>query len=296
MKPSTPSQTAERVALTRAIESLLPDKRRICSDHLARHFLTGRMHRAYRVWVLRRLFCWMSDRRLPGVMGAVLVRTRFMDDYLLEQAASGIPQVVNLGAGYDTRAFRFNTRLKQATIFEIDHPATQERKRALARRFADPLPDNVIFVPVRFNTDDLKNRLIAAGFQPDRKTAFIWEGVTYYITPRAVDTTLAFVARHSPAGSSIVFDFLPASVADRTSSATEARRMHALFDRLGEGITFGVSPERMPAFLSERGLETAGIFSCRRLYGKYLAEGRRKVTVSKLFSIAHAAVPEKRRA
>ncbi len=112
----------------------------------------------------------MSDQRFPGVMGAVLLRTRFIDEYLLEQVKSGTQQVANLGAGYDTRPMRFPSILKKAVIFEVDHPATQDRKLARIETFSTDLSNKLAFVPVHFNRDDLKDRLVFAGFRFPRES------------------------------------------------------------------------------------------------------------------------------
>jgi methyltransferase (TIGR00027 family) len=290
MTLAAPSQTAERVALARAIEALLPEDRRICYDPYARHFLTGRMRRIYHFRPLRKWFCLLSDRRLPGVMGSVLLRTRFMDYYLLERVSSGVKQVVNLGAGYDTRALRFKAQLEAAAVFEVDHPATQERKTATLKGVPKGLPGNLVFIPLRFNREHLRERLVQAGWRPGERTVFIWEGVTYYLAPAAVDRILAFVTDSSAPGSSIVFDFFPPSVADGTSTLKEGKSMQALFTRLGEGLTFGVPPGRMPAFLAQRGFNRVTVFSSRELKLRFAAKQNRPRKVSELFSVVHATV------
>ena len=221
-------------------------------------------------------------------MGAVLLRTRFIDEYLLDQIKSGTRQVVNLGAGYDTRSIRFLSILHTTKIFEVDHPATQDRKRAWLKKFSPKLPDKLVFVPVRFNQDNLEERLVAAGFRTDHKTTFILEGVSYYISPEAIDKTLHFVSTNSVSGSSIVFDFFPPSVADGSCDLTEAKIMRARFKKFGEGITFGVFPDRMGSFLSQRGFSHSRIYTSSEMRKMYLAENRRDMKVSSIFSMAFA--------
>ena len=162
----------------------------------------------------------------------------------------GIDQLVILGAGYDTRAFRIEALARGVKVFEVDHPATQERKMALTKMAVGALPAHVAYVPFRFNSEDLVEKLNSTGYRKDARTVFIWEGVTYYISPRAVDHTLRFVVEGSGAGSSIVFDYFPPSVADGTCHLKEARTMRAFFARFGEGIIFGIEAEAIEAFLS----------------------------------------------
>lgn len=295
MHAYVPSQTAERVALARAIESLLPQQHSICSDPYAHYFLEGLMKSIFQAWLLRVGFCLVSDFCFPGVMAAVLLRTRFMDDYLGRQIALGAEQVVNLGAGYDTRALRFQSGLQTVAFFEVDHPATQARKTATLKRMLGRLPANLVFVPVHFNHDNLMDRLAAAGYRPEKRTVFIWEGVTYYISPEAVDQTFALVSRFSGPGSVITFDFVPPAVIDGTSGFTEARSMHALFRYFGEELTFGVAPDRLAAFLAARGFTEIRIFSSSQLKETYLTGNPRRLIVSDIFSVACATsrrIPE----
>jgi methyltransferase (TIGR00027 family) len=58
----------------------------------------------------------------------IAVRTRFAEDALAAAVERGVRQVVVLGAGLDTYAYR-NTLRDRLRIFEVDHPATQAWKR-----------------------------------------------------------------------------------------------------------------------------------------------------------------------
>lgn len=290
MRRDEPSRTALRVALARAIETLLPEKRRLCADPYAKYFLDEPAKHIYASWLRRRLFHFRSDYFMPGVIGSVMVRTQFVDDYLKTTMAVGIEQLVILGAGYDTRAFRINALAKGVKVFEVDHPATQERKKAITKTAVGELPAHVAYVPFRFNSEDLIEKLDAVGYRKNASTLFIWEGVTYYISPQAVDDTLRCVVEGSGAGSSIVFDYFPPSVADGTCHLKEARTMRAFFARFGEGILFGIEPEIIEAFLSDRGFDQIHNFTCQDFKKIYLGANKRKRKLSELFFIVHATV------
>ncbi len=293
MQNQEPSQTALRVALSRAIESRYPETRRICWDPFAQYFLCGQTRKIYDSWLRRKLFCLRSEKMAPGVIGSVMVRTRFIDDYLAVCIAAGIKQLVILGAGYDTRALRFEALKKEVTVFEVDHPATQQRKTAvLQNRFGD-LPEHVVFVAVRFNSESLADKLLTAGYQTDVQTLFIWEGVTYYITVQAVDDTLTFVTDYSGCGSSIVFDYFPPSVADGTCHLKEARALRSLFGKLGEGLTFGIAPESIETYLAAKGFGQIRNYTHQDLQEKYFKKSKKHRRLSKLFAIAHATVLSK---
>ena len=288
MHPNKPSQTAARVALARAIEARLPAKRRICSDHYAGYFLEGSMKRIYDSWLRRKLYAINGDRRMPGVIAAVMARTRFIDDLLCQKIKAGINQVVIFGAGYDTRAFRFQDQLKNITVFEIDHPATQQRKTTVIQSIIGSQPSNVTYVPIRFNRQDLGQKLSAAGYRETTSALFIWEGVTYYLSSKAVEDTLRFVAGHSLAGSSIVFDYFPPSVADGTCHLKEVVAMRRQFAQFGETFSFGIEPAKIHTFLSTRGFGCIRNLTPAEIKKRYATAGYRRRKISAVFHFVSA--------
>jgi len=166
MVPNAPSQTAEAVCLMRATEQRRAPEERILDDPYAKLFL-GRLSRAA-------LASWDASGRLgefaarvsPGMAAYVLTRHRFIDDCLLRALAAGVGQLVLLGAGYDSRAYRFAAALKGRPVFEVDFPATSQRKaRVLARRAASLPSVDVRRIEIDFETDSLQDRLRQAGFR-----------------------------------------------------------------------------------------------------------------------------------
>jgi methyltransferase (TIGR00027 family) len=122
------------------------------------------------------------------------VRTVAIDRALREAAA---PQVVILGAGLDGRAWRMQ-ELREAVVFEVDHPDTQRDKVARVASLAR-IAREVRFVPVDFTRDGLDDKLAAAGHDPALPTTWIWEGVVMYLTRAQAESTLRVVARRSVA-------------------------------------------------------------------------------------------------
>lgn len=154
-----------------------------------------------------------DDAPPPGVRGRLsyeflrataehmAVRTVLIDDAIRAAATS---QVVLLGAGLDARAWRL-AALSATTLFEVDHPASQADKR---RRVAglEPMAEPR-YVAVDLATSPLAPALEAAGFDPTMPTTWVWEGVVMYLTPAAVESTVAQVATLSPPGSRLVVNY-----------------------------------------------------------------------------------------
>jgi len=222
MKKGQASRTAEGVAALRAVESLKPEDERVCYDPLAQHFLGAKYRLFGRSRFLTRLALWNAERRSPGVFGCLVGRTRYIDDCLKACIDDKIEQLVILGAGYDTRAYRFGELKEKVKVFEVDHPATQEVKIEKVSRMLGSLPGNVVYVPIDFEKERLDKKLFESGYDRSLKTLFIWEGVTMYLTAESVDRTLAFIAGYSGKGSRVVFDYLFESAIDGTSGTVLA--------------------------------------------------------------------------
>lgn len=163
----------------------------------------------------------------------IALRTRFAEDALAAAVGRGVSQLVVLGAGLDTFAYRspWGHRLH---IFEVDHPATQEWKRARLAESGIVAPDWLTFAPVHFEQESLADGLAAAGFQPAQQTFFTWLGVVPYLTEAAVWSTLGFIAG-MPGGAHVVFDYAdpPNSLSPKMRAFYEqgAERVEALGEK-----------------------------------------------------------------
>jgi methyltransferase (TIGR00027 family) len=247
MKQNQSSQSALGIALFRAIESQKPETRRICYDPYARAFLPTVSYLLVKLIIDSGLY----ERMGPGAVGFIVLRERYIDDYLKAGLAEGLDQVVLLGAGFDTRAYRI-PGIDQTHVFEIDYPATQEAKRKGLKKVIDPLPGYVTFLPMDFNTQSLGEGLQNSGYNEQAKTLFIWQGVTYFLEAKGVDSTLKFIANHSGPGSSVIFDYMYSEIfQDPNNSYGKTLKRAAKMS--GEEYMFGIDRGQVEAFLTQRG-------------------------------------------
>ena len=150
MREGHASRTAEQNALFRALESARTARERICDDPLARHFLTWPLTMVARIAAVpgaAQLVSRFIDRRWPGVRSSVVARTRLIDDAIATALEEDIEQLVILGAGFDSRAYRMPGP-PAIDVFEVDHPDTQAAKQVVLRRVFSALPKHVRFVPI----------------------------------------------------------------------------------------------------------------------------------------------------
>ncbi len=211
------------------------------------------------LWVKHKLSGdYFAYPRLPPPDGAetmadlVIART-FYFDRILERVLPRVEQFVVLGAGYDTRA---HGPLVPGGVacFEVDHPRVQSLKRSKLSEAGIGTP-GVTFVPVDFSREDAFEKLVAAGYDPGRKTAFLWEGVTLYLSEDDVRKTLRGAREHAAPGSVVVADVY----ADRFVRLARGKAVQKTLDYTDEGIAFaldfGADWERtLRDFLESEGL------------------------------------------
>jgi len=247
MKQNQSSQSAAGVAFFRACEAQRPETERICYDPYARAFVSGFLLSLNKLVNLPALY----EKLSPGATSFIFVRERYIDDILKASLSEGLAQVVILGAGFDTRAYRI-AGIEKTHVFEIDFPATQATKLKGFKKLIDPLPAYVTFLPVDFNTQTLEERLLASDYDEHAKTLFIWQGVTYFLTTEGFESTLAFIAKHSGPGSTVVFDYFYNEVLhDPTRKDIQAMRRTA--QKFGEDYLVGIDRGQVEPFLTQRG-------------------------------------------
>ena len=244
MQPGQPSRTALGAAAHRAVHQVM-ERGQIFADPLAMRILGADADAA-----VRDAKNDSSRRRLRLF---IAVRTRFAEDALAAAMTRGVRQLVVLGAGLDTYAYRA-PRGENLHIFEVDHPATQAWKRQRLAEAAIPVPRSLTFAPVDFERETLADGLAAAGFHRAHQTFFTWLGVVPYLTERAVFSTLDFIASLA-GGAHVVFDYSnpPASGPNQDEHAAVGRALAARVASLGEAFRSHFETDALHAKLTALG-------------------------------------------
>ena len=140
-----------------------------------------------------------SRRRWLGVALSIIIRTRFLDDLLDSAAAAGVRQVVLLGAGMDSRAFRMDWP-EGTRLFEVDTAEPLGFKASVLREERAVPRCERITVPVDLR-DDWPAALADAGHDRTQPTAWIAEGLLIYLPEEAVERLVEQIGEQSAPGS-----------------------------------------------------------------------------------------------
>lgn len=149
--------------------------------------------------------------------GQVAVRTRFLDQALLDAGRRGTSQVVLLASGMDSRAFRLDWPAG-TTVYEADQPDVLAFKSTVLHIQQAHPSCRRVEVPVDLETD-WRTALISSGFQPEKPTAWLAEGILYALAPQAADLFLDRITACSAPGSTFALDHSEDSVLLRSARA-----------------------------------------------------------------------------
>ena len=245
------AQTGPGAMVLVAMEQYFPEAERIVTDNLALPILPFgyrievRLFGPIKNWVIKK-----SEQKVPGLWGGIMSRKRYIDDIVSEAAEGPIEAVVNLGAGFDTRAFRLQA-LADVPVWEVDQPQNIDAKRSRLEKLFEPVPAHVTLVPIDFDHEDLATVMASHGYEPDRRTMFVWEGVTQYVTEAGIRATFDFLAR-APAGSRMVFTYTPKDFIDGENfyGLEYLYKQMLVKDKIW---LFGIDPEKVDDFIGEFG-------------------------------------------
>ncbi len=285
-----PAETAIATAFVRALATRDEREEIRGPDYVAEIFLPEDAKRpltdpAARAWVLR-------HKLTPGTYEFMIARTAFFDRIVAEALHDNVAQVVFLGAGYDSRPYRFMHLIQDTRIFELDTRPTQQRKKQILHQAGIPLPEQLTFVPIDFDDDDLKDTLVKAGFTPHQRTVYVWEGVTYYLSAEVVDGTLRFIRENSLPRSPLAFDYASLSRQALNDGSVQKLRNAMRSEYASEPTRFGIREGELEGFLAQRGYEIIEHLAPAEMERKYLArrDGSSAGKVLSLLCLVHAAL------
>jgi methyltransferase (TIGR00027 family) len=284
-----PSQTAMGAAIARAV-AVIDEREEIRGhDYLAEIFLPENIKASLKEPAMMKE---MMASRMPGMYEYISARTAYFDHIVEQALQENFSQIVFLGAGYDTRPYRFKDQIKDTRIFELDIHTTQQHKMKLLRQNNISIPGQLTFVSINFNTETLEDVLFKVGYNKDQKNLFIWEGVTYYLSPKAIDDTLYFIKSSSSVGSTVCFDY-----GARWPEMLEAYGVKKLMETMstdysGEATGFGIERGKIESFLADRGYKIIEHLTADDMERKFLTlrDGSLSGKVVGHFCFAHASV------
>jgi len=269
VNPGEVSKSAESVCVFRAIAAQHPDPKLRNPDHLAGRLCEGPTPIPRTYDAARSHIDSNGDSYLPYFY--VNARTHYIDAALERAARAGITQVVVLGAGFDSRAYRFRESHPGIRFFEVDLPDTIEAKKKRLAGIFGAVPEHVRYAPIDFNAQRLEDVLPPLGYDRAQRTFFILEGVVMFVNEAGTSATLAFIRKHSAPGSRAVYDYVLRQVIDKKFDRYPAAAETAYWMwRRGEPYVSGWTPRQAAAFAKKHGLQVVEDVGDKELVRRHL--------------------------
>jgi methyltransferase (TIGR00027 family) len=264
------AQTGSGPTFLVAVEQYESQAQRIIDDPLAAKIMPGGSKlflKLLRIPLLRNWMINLFEKQIEGASSAFLCRKRYIDETIVAAVENGsITAVVNLGAGYDTRAYRLPA-LATVPVWEVDQPVNIEAKQKGIHSALGKIPSHVTLVPINFITQDLGEVLTNHGYAGDKKTFFIWEAVSQYLTEAAVRQTFNFLAQ-APTGSQLTFTYVLKDFIEGKNfyGAEKFYERIVIKDKMWH---FGFDPAEVADFLHEYGWRLIEDLSYEELNNRY---------------------------
>lgn len=227
-----------------------------CESHFGLWSVYGALIISQRLFGFKTTLSKLPEKGKETVVSTAGARV-VMFDKILEKYVDEMEQIVIPGVGFDMIALHF-TEGKDVKVFELDQTNTIHIKLDTLKK-AGIKYDWINYIPVDYDKESWKEKLLEAGFDKTKKTLFLWQSVSHFLDAETVKETLKQMAEISPEGSIIVQDFYSEAFAkgEYSKVASKPRNMMA---KMGEPWKFGIDMKEDPKaaveeFLIEYGLK-----------------------------------------
>jgi methyltransferase (TIGR00027 family) len=286
------SRTAEMTCMMRATSFYEKKSQYKSNDYIAPKllpkFLLLFIKLGMKLRAIRNIF--ISKIAPKGIYEYVIARTKYIDAIFKRAVLKNFHQILIFGAGFDSRGIRLLNPNCRTKVFELDVPITQNAKINQLKKRKVKTNLHIIFVPIDFNKESVKDKLLISGFEKHKKSLFILEGLSMYLSPEAIDSTFNIVNEFAGAESEIVFDYIYSSVLRRENLFYGEKDIINFVINAGEGWTFGIERAEIEMFLKKYNFTLIENADSEDLENKYFKDENKNIIakINGTHSIAYA--------
>ena len=263
------SRTAAYTCVSRASSfyERLPNYR--SNDNIAPKLLPKFIHSLIKS---KRIGTLLLKKLAPkGIYEYVIARTKVIDEIFSNALSNHFDQILLFGAGFDTRGIRLTDENQKTRIFELDvHTTITDKLKQYKKRKINP--GKINYIEIDFNKEKIADKLKMAGFQYNKKTLYILEGITMYLDEPAFNEDFKFISESAGQRSQVIFDFIYKSVLEEKNLFYGEQEIYQNVKKAGEGWSFGIEKEGIENFLKHQGLELIELMDSNYLEKKYFQD------------------------
>ncbi|MFL4556214.1 class I SAM-dependent methyltransferase [Yersinia kristensenii] len=230
----------------------------------------------------------LSPQIPAGSYEFLISRIKYIDEFF-QLRASEFSNIFILGAGFDSRAIRFQNQLQQSRVYELDHPISQSNKKEKLQELSIPIPQNLHYIPIDFNQQGLTDILQKLPVKKGEKNLFILEGLIMYLSSSTVDSIFSAISACAPTGSEIIFDYVYSDVLVGENTSYGSIEVFEGLKNIGEHWVFGIEKGHLPTFLNKHHIKLYDEADANILEQRFFTnkQGKSLGKLNKALAIAH---------
>lgn len=252
---TTTSRTAEWTCTCRASSALEKNSHYKSDDYIAPLLLPGFLKLFFHFSLVRKLFTRVFAPK--SIYEYVIARTKYLDAVFTQALAEQFDQILIFGAGFDTRALRFQDKTQNTRVFELDVSATQQAKIHQYQKRHLTVPSDLVFIAIDFDKESLPVKLEEAGFRKHQRSLFILEGLLMYLQPESVHVTFQTIQDFAGRHSLVAFDYIYASVLRNEGTCYGESGAVKRVSSAAEQWHFGIEKGEIEPFLAKYNFKLA---------------------------------------
>jgi methyltransferase (TIGR00027 family) len=272
---STTSRTAEMTCLSRACSTFETNYYYKSNDYIAPLLLPGGLKPLLRISLIRKFFTRFIAPQ--GIYEYVIARTKYIDAVFEQALSKRFDQILIFGAGFDTRAVRFQDALVKTRVFELDVPVTQKAKIGQYQKRHIAVPPSLKFIAIDFDEELLSKKLNESGFNRQQRSLFLLEGLLMYLQPESVDETFQTIQDYAGKGSWVVFDYIYASILRNEGIYYGETGIAQTVSDAGEQWQFGIEKGQVEQFLARYAMRLVDHKDSKDLEQAYFSDSNGKI-------------------
>ncbi len=213
------------------------------------------------------------EKRIPGGVYYIFIRTKYFDESLSKWLTKHpVSQIVLLGSGFDSRALRFGKQTKNTDFYEVDLRSMLDYKRGIIESNSLNInnENNISYVPTNFQKDDLFTNLFEQGFDKQKPTYFLCEGVSFFLSKSIIEKLFSDISANTNASTQVVLDYAFQDYIEGDLSYYGAKETHQELEALNEPHVFGINYKNIEKFFESMRFETRNNFTSSMLNAHYL--------------------------
>ena len=264
------SRTAEGNCAFRAASFFEQDTKYHSDDYIAPKLLPKGYIPFVKLKIIRKFV--IENLTPKGIYEYIIARTKYFDEITEKAIINKINQIFIFGAGFDSRAIRFDNLNKAINFFELDAYHTQKAKIHRYKKRNIILPENLTFISINFNNENIKDKLDKCSYNRNKRSLFLLEGLLKYLDENTVIDIFKIIKDFSISHNWLIFDFVYKSALGEENKYYGGSELRKKVKKYNEAWKFGIEEKEVKTYFENLGFKVLDTSNSKQLEKKYFLD------------------------